>query len=115
MISTTEDLLLFMRAFVRNEIFKSPTTMEKMFKRVKSGPFHNYGLGISHVLFDKSDNPAYEGLVEVWGHTGSSDNFIYYCPGEEMIMIGTLNQINCTRNLYDNIALIIRIIQDSAT
>jgi D-alanyl-D-alanine carboxypeptidase len=113
LISTAEDLLLFMRAFVRNQIFKSPTTMEAMFQWVKSGPFHNYGLGISRVLFDKSHNPAYEGLGEIWGHTGSSDNFMVYWPEGDMITIGTLNQINCTRNLYDNIALIIRIIQDS--
>jgi D-alanyl-D-alanine carboxypeptidase len=114
LISTTEDLNLFMRAFVRNEIFKCPTTMEKMFKWVTSGPFHNYGLGISRVLFNKSDNPVYEGLGEVWGHSGSSDNFMYYWPEGDMIMIGTLNQLNCSRNLYDNIALIIRIFLNSS-
>jgi D-alanyl-D-alanine carboxypeptidase len=115
LISTTEDLLLFMRTFVRNEIFKNPTTIKRMFEWVTSGPFHNYGLGISRVLFDKSANPAYEGLGEVWGHTGSSDNFMYYWPEGDVIMIGTLNQLNCTRNLYDNIAMIMRIIQNSAT
>ena len=115
LISTTEDLHLFMRAFVRNEIYTDPTTTEKMFKWVTSGPFHNYGLGISRVLFEKSDNPAYRGLGEVWGHTGSSDNFMYYWPEGDMIMIGTLNQINCARDLYDNVALIIRTVQNSAT
>jgi len=115
LISNTEDLLLFMRAFVRDEIFKDPTTIKRMFEWVTSGSYHNYGLGISRVLFDKSANPAYEGLGEVWGHTGSSDNFMYYWPEGDMILIGTLNQLNCTRDLYDNIAMIIRIIQNSTT
>jgi D-alanyl-D-alanine carboxypeptidase len=106
LISTTEDLNRFLRAFVRNEIFENPTTRDEMFKWVKSGPFHNYGLGISRVVFDRSDDPRHIGLGEVWGHTGSSDNFMYYWPNEDTTMIGTLNQIACERNLYDNVASI---------
>ena len=115
LISTTEDLHLFMRAFLRNEIFNNPATTEKMFKWVTSGPFHNYGLGISRVLFEKSDNPEHRGIGEVWGHTGSSDNFMYYWPEGDLIIIGTLNQINCARDLYDNVALIMRTVQNSLT
>lgn len=114
LISTTEDLNMFMRAYVSNQIFDNPTTMEEMFKWVVSGPFHYYGYGISRVLFEKSDNSAHEGLGEIWGHTGSSDNFMYYWPQQDMILVGTLNQINCEKDLYNNVAQILRIIQDSA-
>lgn len=79
-----------------------------MFKWVNSGPFHNYGLGISRVLFDHSGNPEYSGLGEIWGHTGSSDNFMYYWPQEDTIMVATLNQLNCEKSLYDNVAAIMR-------
>ncbi len=108
LISTTENLNQFLRAFVRNEIFEEPTTREEMFQWVESGPFNNYGFGISRVLFDRSNNSRYIGLGEVWGHTGSSDNFMYYWPKEDITMIGTLNQIVCEKNLYDNVALIMR-------
>ena len=110
LISTTEDLNRFLRAFVRNEIFEDPTTRDEMFKWVKSGLFHSYGFGISRVLFDRSGNPMHAGLGEVWGHTGSSDNFMYYWPHEDTTMIGTLNQIACERNLYDNVASIMNAI-----
>lgn len=110
LISTTEDLARFLWAFVRNEIFEGPTTRGEMFKWVKSGPFHNYGFGISRVLFDRSDDPKYMGLGEVWGHSGSSDNFMYYWPNEDTTMIGTLNQIACERNLYDNVTSIMNAI-----
>jgi len=61
-------------------------------------------------VFDRSGNPRYAGLGEVWGHTGSSDNFMYYWPHEDTTMIGTLNQIACERNLYDNVASIMNAI-----
>lgn len=110
LISTSEDLNRFLRAFVRNEIFEDPTTRDEMFRWVESGPFHNYGLGISRVVFDRSDDPKHAGVGEVWGHTGSSDNFMYYWPNEDTTMIGTLNQIDCERNLYDNVASIMHTI-----
>ncbi|MCP4543105.1 MAG: beta-lactamase family protein [Chloroflexi bacterium] len=113
LISTAEDLNRFLRAFVRNEIFENPTTRDEMFQWTQSAPFHNYGFGISRVLFDESDDPKYVGLGEVWGHTGSSDNFMYYWPKKDMILIGTLNQIACERKMYDNVALIMHAIQDS--
>jgi D-alanyl-D-alanine carboxypeptidase len=106
LISTAQDLNRFLRAFVQNDIFEDSTTRDEMFKWVKSGPFHNYGFGISRILFDESDDPNHAGLGEVWGHAGSSDNFMYYWPEKDTTMIGTLNQLDCERNLYDNVALI---------
>ena len=110
LISTTEDLNRFLRAFVRNEIFADPATRDEMFEWVRSGPFHTYGLGISRVVFAESDDPRHAGLGEIWGHTGSSDNFMYYWPDEDTTMIGTLNQIDCERDLYDNVVSIMNAI-----
>lgn len=112
LISTAEDLNRFMRAFVRNEIFEKSTTREEMFTWVASAPFHNYGLGISRVLLDESNNPDYMGLGEVWGHTGSSDNFMYYWPSMDTVLIGTLNQIECEWELYDNVVQVMKVILD---
>ncbi len=110
LISTTEDLNRFLRTFVRNEIFEHPGTRDKMFQWIRSAPFHNYGFGISRVLFDESGNPEYTGLGEIWGHSGASDNFMYYWPTKDTIMIGTLNQIARERKLYDNVASIMHAI-----
>ena len=110
LISTTEDLNRFLRAFVRNEIFENPSTRDEMFKWVESAQFHNYGFGISRALFDESDDPKYVGLGEIWGHAGSSDNFMYYWPKKDTILIGTLNQLACERKLYDHVALIMNAI-----
>lgn len=110
MISTTEDLNRFLRAFVRNEIFEDRDTRDEMFSWVESGPFHNYGYGISRVLFDESDNPAHAGLGEIWGHAGSSYCFMFYWPSQDVTMVGTLNQINCEADRYDILASIMNAI-----
>jgi CubicO group peptidase (beta-lactamase class C family) len=106
LISTTEDLNTFLRAFVGDEIFEDPSTKSKMFTWVESGPFHNYGFGISRVLFDESDNPYHTGLGELWGHAGTSYCFMFYWPKEGVSIIGTLNQINVEKDRYDILASI---------
>jgi D-alanyl-D-alanine carboxypeptidase len=113
LISTTEDLNRFMRAFVRNEIFRREDTRDKMFSWVKSGPYHNYGYGISRVLFDESGSPEQAGLGEIWGHAGSSYCFMFYWPREDVTMIGTLNQINCQSDRYDILASIMKAVLEA--
>jgi D-alanyl-D-alanine carboxypeptidase len=112
LVSTTEDLNCFLRAFVENEIFEDPATRDEMFTWVESGPFHNYGFGISRVLFDRSEDPEHAGLGEIWGHAGSSFNFMFYWPREDMTIVGTLNQLNVAKDRYDILASVLRTILD---
>jgi D-alanyl-D-alanine carboxypeptidase len=113
LVSTAEDLKRFLRAFVRNEIFQDPATRDEMFAWVESGPFHNYGFGISRVLFDRSESALHAGLGEIRGHAGSSHVFMFYWPREDVIMVGTLNQLNVNGSLYDTLAAIMRTILEA--
>jgi len=108
LVSTTEDLKHFMRSFIDGEIFSNPATLDRMFSWVPSGPFHQYGFGVSRVLLDRAENPSYKGLGELRGHTGSSENFLYYHPQQDMILTGTLNQIECTSDLLDTVTEVLR-------
>jgi D-alanyl-D-alanine carboxypeptidase len=108
LVSTTEDLDAFLRSFVRGAMFRDPLTKDSMLTWVKSGPRNNYGLGVSRVLFSKFDDPGVAALGEVWGHSGSSHNFMYYWPQEDITIIGTLNQMEVTTDLYDMVAKIMR-------
>ena len=113
LISTTEDLNRFLRAFVGNQIFRESTTWDEMFEWVDSGPFHGYGFGVGLVDFERSDNPAHAGLGPVWGHGGSSQNFMYYWPSQDITMIGTLNQIDAEMSLYDIVASVMTTVRDT--
>jgi len=110
LVSTGDDLTRFLRSFVGNEIFRDPSTRDDMFAWVESGPFHNYGLGISRVMFDRSDSALHAGLGELWGHAGSSHVFMFYWPREDVTIVGTLNQLAVNRSLYDTLAAIMRAI-----
>jgi CubicO group peptidase (beta-lactamase class C family) len=111
LLSTTEDLNRFLRAFARNEIFDDPATRDSMLAWVDSGAFHNYGFGISRVDFDRSDNPLHAGLGEIWGHRGTSNCFMFYWPSRDITFAGTLNQIDCEKDGYDILASIMNAIQ----
>jgi len=113
LVSTAQDLNRFLRAFVRNEIFQDPATRDEMFAWVESGPFHNYGLGISRVLFDRSKSALHAGLGEIWGHAGSSHVFMFHWPREDVTVVGTLNQLDVNGSLYDTLAAIMRTILEA--
>jgi D-alanyl-D-alanine carboxypeptidase len=111
LVSTTEDLNTFLRSFVRGKMFHDSSTKDTMLTWVESGPYNNYGLGVSRVLFSKFDDPGVAALGEVWGHSGSSHNFMYYWPQEDMTIIGTLNQMAVETDLYDTVAEIMTTIR----
>jgi D-alanyl-D-alanine carboxypeptidase len=113
LISTTEDMNRFLRAFIDNRIFRKAGTRDEMLRWADSGPFHKYGLGFGLVDFDRSDNPAHAGLGQVWGHAGSSRNFMYYWPRLNVTLIGTLNQIDSDRGLYAIVASIMTTVRDT--
>jgi D-alanyl-D-alanine carboxypeptidase len=113
LVSTAEDLNRFMRAFVRDEIFSDPSTKAAMLTWIESGPHNNYGLGVSRVLFERINDPAAAMLGEVWGHSGSSHNFMYYWPQEDVTIVGTLNQMAIETDLYKTVAAIMRTIRAS--
>jgi CubicO group peptidase (beta-lactamase class C family) len=113
LISTTEDLNRFLRAFAGNQIFREPETFDEIFDWIDSGPFHGYGFGVGLVDFERSDNPAHAGLGQIWGHGGSSQNFMYYWPSQDLTMIGTLNQIDAEMSLYDIVASVMTTIRDT--
>ena len=113
LVSTTEDLNTFLRSFVRGSVFADRRTKDKMLAWVESGPHNNYGLGVSRVLFSKFDDPTVKALGDVWGHTGSSHNFMYYWPQEDLTIIGTFNQMVVEADLYDTVASIMMTIRSA--
>ena len=112
LVSTTEDLDRFLRAFVGNKVFRNRATRDTMLTWTASGPMNNYGLGVSRVLFERSGNPTQAGLGEIWGHSGSSHNFMYYWPARDIVIVGTLNQMAVETKLYDLVARILTTVRD---
>jgi len=104
LVSTAPDLARFLRALVKGELFVSRATLDQMIAWQSSSAFTDYGLGMARVDFSRSEIPDAAALGEVWGHAGSSHCFAYYWPREDLVLIGTLNQIVTDTSVYETAA-----------
>ncbi|MEH7224802.1 serine hydrolase [Bacillus sp. JJ1566] len=88
-VSTTGDLLLFMRALVNSQLLKKDT-IEKM--KNDCGKFFlgiDYGYGVMKI---KTVPVLMPSKYNSWGNAGSTGSFMFYHPGPDAYIIGTLNQ-----------------------
>ncbi|MDI6844799.1 MAG: serine hydrolase domain-containing protein [Candidatus Saccharicenans sp.] len=100
--STISELNIFMRSLINGQLFNNPETARLMtsgWKRFgfRFGSFSpgwpiEYGLGIM-----RFKPPAFLGpfrrLPAVIGHTGAVGSWLFYCPGLDLYMAGTVNQL----------------------
>lgn len=103
LISTADELILFMKALIRGEIFDDPATAEMMqsnwnrfgfmLSPVAPGWPIEYGLGMM-----RFKPPPLFSLIqpfpELRGHTGVSSAWLFYCPEIDMIITGTVSQLS---------------------
>jgi D-alanyl-D-alanine carboxypeptidase len=87
-VSTTSDLLKFMKALVNNELLQKET-IEKM--KNDWGKFFlgiDYGYGLMNIKTVPILMPA---KYNSWGNAGSTGSFMFYHPETDTYLIGTLN------------------------
>jgi D-alanyl-D-alanine carboxypeptidase len=92
LISTTENLNRFIRAFVNNEVFKNSQTKQLMLDCQNIGELgFYYGLGVMKINFEEI---GLTGYGQSYGHEGISQSFMFYWEKENVTIVGTLNQAN---------------------
>jgi len=89
-VSTSEDLLKFMKALVKGKIIKV-NTFEKMKDWQSYGFGIDYGYGLMRfktvpILMPKKFN--------IWGHAGATGAFMFYHPEMATYLIGTFNDFD---------------------
>lgn len=87
-VSTSEDMLKFIRAVNENQII-TKETFQKMQEWVKMGPGLFYGYGLMNFRFMMSPKE-----YDIWGNSGSIGAFMYYNPGMDVYMIGSFHKLN---------------------
>lgn len=94
-ISTLDEMMTFLRAFMQNQLFK-PQTGTQMRQWNKLFFPMQYGYGLMRIklplwmtLFRKTP--------ELIGHSGASGSFAYYAPEPDINLIGTFNQTDAPR------------------
>lgn len=107
LVSTTEDLSRFLRAFADDSIFADPRSRAEMLDwqtMGMTGLF--YGLGVMQIRFADMGAPE---LGEIYGHEGFPQSFMFYWPDEEVTIVGTLNQAISDRVFWAQI--VVRVMQ----
>ncbi|MCY9517024.1 serine hydrolase domain-containing protein [Paenibacillus apiarius] len=85
-VCTLEDLLLFMKALVKNQIIQKETLdMMKQWNKMWVGM--DYGYGLMRMRFQPFSQ-RYLG----WGHLGASGTSMLYFPNMDVYIIGSFNQ-----------------------
>lgn len=92
-VSTSDDLLMFMQSLVHNRII-GKDTFESMKDWARFLPGIDYGYGLMNfktvpVIMPKKYN--------VWGNAGSVGSFMFYHPEMDLYLIGTLNRFRYHR------------------
>ncbi len=102
--STADDLLTFMRALVRGELFDAPATLDLMMGSWNSFPVSlnpapsrptwpiQYGLGMMRMAIPRIFSPL-RPIPPVVGHTGVSGSWLFYSPPLDLLLAGTVDQL----------------------
>lgn len=90
-VSTSEDMMVFIQAFFQGKLFPATYISEMQKWRKIFFPMRS-GIGFYKFELPWLLNPM--GAVPVFiGHSGLSGALAYYCPEEDVFVVGTVNQI----------------------
>ncbi|MFC1547063.1 serine hydrolase domain-containing protein [Candidatus Neomarinimicrobiota bacterium] len=103
-VTTTEDLLKYMRALVHHELV-GEETLQAWQDWARFGYGMDYGYGILRLNFHKF-TPFYSKDLNVWGNWGSVATFMFYNPKHDAYIIGAFNQ---SRHIRKTVAFLMRV------
>ena len=108
LVSTTHDLIAFLKAFNTDKIVKKDTRLA-MQNWVTETKGMEYGFGIRQVSIDKLTNT--ESDLQLIGHSGSTASFLWYCPQLDTYISGTFNQLEVSKSTLILVNKILTIIE----
>lgn len=91
LVSTTEDLLLFIQALKNSTLIKAET-FERMKNWARFAKGIDYGYGLMSFRF-RDLFLLLSNKYNMWGNSGSVGSFMYYVPAFDTFLIGTFNQM----------------------
>ena len=101
--STVDDMLRFMRALVRGEVFGRPATLEAMLGHWNAFGFSlnpivtsptwpiEYGLGAMRFRIPRLFSP-FRAVPTGVGPTGVTGSWLFHCPELDIVLAGTVDQ-----------------------
>lgn len=103
--STAKDTLTYLRRFMRGDMFQYPGTLVSMQNNwhkfgfpMDRAALHTpgwpieYGLGIMRFRLPRLLTPLHS-MPTVLGHTGSTGCWLFYCPGLDLFLSGSVDEV----------------------
>jgi CubicO group peptidase (beta-lactamase class C family) len=109
LVSTTQDLIRFLKAFNEDVIVKKETRLEMQNWTYESQGME-YGFGIRKVSFDEISNTETD--LQLIGHNGSTASLLWYCPQLDTYISGSLNQLEASKRTLNLVYHILKIVED---
>jgi CubicO group peptidase (beta-lactamase class C family) len=94
-ISTMDEMLIFLRAFMDGHLFKPENVVQMRQWNRLFFPLQ-YGYGLMRVKLPRWMT-LFRATPELIGHSGSSGSFAFYAPEPDIYLIGTFNQTDAPR------------------
>ena len=123
--STVADLLKFMRALIRGEVFADPATVNLMTERwhtfgfslnpVRTSPGWpiQYGLGMMRFQIPRLFSPL-RPTPPVIGHSGATGSWLFYCPALDVYLAGTVDQVAAAAAPFRFVPKLLRILASAS-
>ena len=92
-ITTTRDLMIFIQAFFRGELFDKKMLDSKQYRKLQLSmcPIY-YWSGYMRVKMG-GVSTSFLGQGDLIGHSGSTGSFAFYYPNKELFFVGDFNQM----------------------
>ena len=94
-ISTSKDMLTFLRAFMQNDLFEPEIATQMRHWNRLFFPMQ-YGYGLMRIKLPRWMT-VFRATPELIGHSGASGSFAYYAPEQDTYVLGTFNQTDAPR------------------
>lgn len=91
LVSTMKDCLVFLNALNAGKLLREVATLDLMHNwRPIQFPL-KYGFGTMYFKLSRLMSP-FSSVPAIWGHSGSTGSFLFYCEELNLYMVGSLNQ-----------------------
>lgn len=91
LVSTSEDMMTFMTAFIQGDLFDAKHLTASPTKPIQFFPL-KYGNGMMEVKMNPLMSPLFES-PRIIGHSGSTGSFAFYDTKRQVVIVGTTNQL----------------------
>ena len=111
-VSTADEMIAFLKALNEGKIVGRETLESMHIWRKWHFPLE-YGLGTMHFVLPRPMSLVTK-MPPLWGHSGSTGSFLYYCPDLDLYMAGTIDQADAQTKPFFLMYKVVREIQRRA-